>query len=319
MRTAVRTDLVLRLHTDKTGLVWYGDHEQLATNTCLDAWDFFENEGFLEELDNARAVRLLGIRANAPLVVKLQERRAGNPEFAKKVIWLVSPASVPGCWLKDDPASVLQHLWQPSYGASLLGCWHEMTTADYSTYAIINTLGDKPGREVPEVTRRIAEYHPAWDAITFIRGVDRDAACKLLADVVDPRWYRHPSRPDRLSRLHVHLGLTPENMAACTGEGRSGHHFNRATNAVKVWYNLSARRDTRVPGDFLGRVLDDHGADLAKGLLRGTQRLVEFIAAVWLDAVSPHHPEAGFDPAQFFRDPAVAKAFVRHRAACKGV
>ena len=319
MRAAVRTDLVLRLHTDKDGLVWYGDHEQLATNTCLDAWDFFETETYLEELDNARVVRLLGTRANSTLVVKLQERRAGNPEFAKKTVWLVSPASVPGCWLRDDPASVLHHLWQPPFGASLLGCWHEMTTADYSTYAMIDTLGDKPGREVPEVTRRIAEYHPAWDAITFVRGVDEDAACRLLADIIDPRWYRHPSRPGRFSRLHAHLGLTPENMAACTGDGRSGFHFNRATNAVRVWYNRSAQRGIKEPGDFLGQVLDAHGDNLAKGLLRGTQRLVEFVSAVWLDVVSPRHPESGFDPAQFFRDAGAVKAFEQHRTACKRV
>ena len=299
--------------------MWYGDQDSPATNTCIDAWDFFDNETYQEDLDNARVVRLLGTRANAPLIVKLQERRAGNPAFAKKPILLGSPAAVPGCWLKDDPSAVLRHLLQLPYGSTLVDQWHEMTTADYTTYAMINTVGERGGREVPMMTKKIAAYHPAWAALTFVRSVDEDTACRLLCDIVDPRWYRHPTRPERFSRLHAHLGLTPENMAACAGQGRAGLHFNRATNALRVWYNRAAQKGSKEPGDFLYRVLDSYDGDLAKGLLRGTQRLVEFVAAVWLDEVRPHHPEAGFDAARFFRDERASKAFEQHRAAFKPV
>ncbi len=319
MPPTVRTDLVLRLHTDKDGLVWYGDDGQPATNTCLDAYDFFDNETYQDELDNARVIRLLGTRANSPLVVKLQERRISHPDFGKKSVMLGSPAAVPACWVKEDPSAVLHHIWQPSYGANLSGHWHEMTNDDYSTYAMIDTIGERRAREVPEVTKRIAAYHPAWPAVTFVSGHDEDAACQLLCDVIDPRWFRHPTHPQRLSRLHAHLGLTPENMASCAGGGPSGLHFNRATTALRVWYNRAARRGCGEPGDFLYKIVDAHPGDLAKGLLRGTQRLVEFVAAVWLDAVRTRHPEAPFDMGQFFRDSRVTRAFEQHRAACKRV
>lgn len=319
MPSIVRTDLVVRLHTDKDGLVWMGTDGEPAENTCLDAWDFFESEARQEELDNARVIRLLGTRANAPLVVKLQERKASNSQFAKKPVLLGSPAVVAREWLRNDPAAVLHHIWQPSPSANLAGHWHEMTTYDYTTYAMIDTLGDKEHREVPQVTKKIAAYHPAWPAVTFVRTVDEDAACQLLCHIVDPRWFRHHQHPNRPSRLHAHLGLTPDNMAVIAGEeGEQGLHFNRATLAVRTWYNRHARRGSKEPGDFLIRTLDAHGT-LAKGLLRGTQQLVNFVAAVWLDAVRPPHPEAGFRPADFFRDAATARSYEQHRADFKRV
>lgn len=315
----LRTDLVVRLHTDKDGLVWYGADGEPAENTCMDAWDFFDTDRHTEELDNARVIRLLGTRANAPLVVKLQERKACNSQFAKKPVLLGSPAIVPRAWLRGDPAAVLHHIWQPSPSANLAGHWHEMTTLDYSTYAMINSVGDRDMPEVPQVTKKIAAYHPAWPAVTFVRTLDEDAACQLICHIVDPRWFRHHKHPGRNTRLHAHLGLTPDNVGIiCGNPGERGIHFNRATLAVRTWYNRHARRGSREPGDFLLRSLDAH-ATLAKGLLRGTQQLVNFVAAVWLNAVRPPHPEAGFRPREFFRDDTVARAYEQHRAAFKRV
>lgn len=315
MIRTVRTDSVVRLHTDDNGLVWFGGEGEAAENTCMDAYDFFDCETYRDDLDTARVVRLLGTRANAPLVVKLWERKASCSVFSKKAVVLGSPATVPAEWLKADPVAVLHHLWQPNAGATLTGHWHELTTLDYTTYAMINMVGDREMREVPEVVRRIAAYHPAWPAVTFVCSGDADAACQLLCHIVDPRWYRHPGHPGRHTRLHAHLGLTPANAAVIAGDSDDpGPHFNRATLAVRAWYNRHARRGSKAPGDFLVRTMEAQPT-LARGLLRGTQQLVSLIAAVWLDAVRPPHPEAGFRAIEFFRDPAVARAFEQHVAA----
>jgi hypothetical protein len=318
MPHAVRTDSVVRLHTDAGGLIWFGGEGEPAENTCLDAYDFFEAEAYRDELDRARVVRLLGTRANATLVVKLQERKASSSLFNKKTVLLGSPAAVPAGWLKTDPAAVLHHLWQPSAAAVLADHWHEMTTDDYTTYAMINATTEKEVKEVPQVVRKIAAYHPAWPAVTFVASGDVDAACQLLCHVIDPRWYRHPRHPDRLTRLYAHLGVTPDNMAVIAGDSAArGLHFNRATLAVRTWYNRLMRRGSPTPRDFLAQTLE--GVPLAEGLLRGTRRLVDFVARVWLDAVRPAHPEAGFRAEQFFRNPGVARAYEQHLSTARRV
>lgn len=318
MRLAVRTDLIVRLHVAEDGLVWYGDDGVPAENTGLPPSEFFSHAAYQDELANARSIKLLGTRTNAMLVVKLQERRASSSEFKSKSILLGSPACVPAVWVRTDPAAVLHHIWQPPPASNLYGHWHEMATSDYVTYAMISSLTETT-REVPEMTRRIAAYHPAWAAVTFLPKVDLDAAIRLLCHIVDPRWYAHKQHSSRQSRLNEHLGLTPGNMAMIAGEpGSAGRHFNRATTAVKVWYNRLARKTGSEPGGFLMRGMSAHPT-LAEGLLRGTQRLVSFVSSVWLDAVRPQHPELGFQSKQFFRNEPDSRAFELHRMSFKRV
>lgn len=318
MKTATRTDTVLRLHVDSDGLVWYGDDGDPARSTYMDVEDFFHQGAAVSLLNDARAVRLLGCRSNAGLIAKLHEWREKDKEAAKGVsIRLGSPGVVPNVDLEIDPEAVLHHIWQPPAHAALLGSWHELAPSDYCTYAMINALASSPGLAVPELVRRIAVYHPAWPAVTFIPTSDKDAACRLLCDIIDPRWYRHPTRPSRRSRLYAHLGLSPDNLAACSGEGLSGRYFDRCTNAVRVWYNRLAQKESRAPGDFLLRRMDSY-KEMKTGLLRGTKLMVDFVAAVWEDMVTVRHPEiAGFDPSVFFASVAVGKAYARHKEAHK--
>lgn len=306
---------MLRLHVDDDKKVWYGDDSDPGRNTYMSVTDFFEQGAAFQFLNDARAVRLLGCRSNAELISKLHEWRAKNPQSsAGLTIRLGSPGVVPSVDLEIDPEAVLHHIWQPPAHAALLGSWHDLAPSDYCTYAMIHHLGDTPGREVPEVVRRIAAYHPAWPAVTFITTSDKDAACRLLCDIIDPRWYRHPTRPSRRSRLYAHLGLSPDNLASCTGEGHPGRYFDRAANSVRVWYNRLSQKESRQPGDFLLRRMDSY-KELKTGLLRGTKLMVDFVAAVWEDMVIHRHPEIpGFDPAVFFASVAVGKAYARHKA-----
>lgn len=299
--------------------MWYGFDGQAAGATGLAADALFANPTFLRQLADARAVRLLGTRANAPLVIKLFERRAADPDFRAVSVRLGSPAAVPGAWLRADPEAVLHALWQPPAAGGLAGQWHELGPTDYPGYAMAAALAAAPAGDVPEVVRRIAEHHPAWPAVSFVGSVDAPAACRLLAEIVDARWFQHPSRPGRPSRLLAYLGVTPDNTAAMSGAPvKPGRHFNRATTAVGAWYNQRVRRGSREPRDFLVRCLDAHAA-LGAGLLAGTRRFLGFVTAVWLAAVRPRHPEAAFDAERFFRDAAVARAYEAHRAAATKV
>lgn len=308
-----KTECVLRLHLDRNRLVWFGDDAEPAvcTGKPLDA--FFEEDA-AEHLDAAGVVRLLGVRENAALVVKLQQQKNRVETFREVPVELGAPAVLPSAAHRDDPEAVLYHIWQPPAASNLAGHWHTLTLLDCVTYSLIDGAGDGY-REVPDGLLALAKYHPAWAALTFLPGVDKSAAVHLLCDITDPRWYLHPTRPARLTRMFSHLGLTPQNFAACEGSAPRGRHFTRAANAARVWYNLRTKREgDRDPGDFLLRQLAGH-TRLDTGLLRCTQRLVELVAGVWLAAVRrPHAEVTGFDPQKFFTPAREAKAFAAHAA-----
>jgi hypothetical protein len=308
---------VLRLHTDADGLVWYGDDGQLAVNSFLPAQDFLRSDVLGFPLSSAACIRLLGTWANAPLVVHVQQLRASQPEmYRQQRVQLAAPALVPTAALRDDPVAVLQHLWQPTYSSRCPGMWHDMSNLDFCTYAMIQQLAGSVS--VPEIVRRIVVYHPAWPALSFVPGLDVDAGCRLLCDIVDPRWYKHPTHPGRLGRLHAHLGLVPANMRAYLGDGPPGRHFDRAVRVVQTWYGGQGSS----PTGFLGRALAAGrcGQDVCPdGLLRGCRRLADLVAIVWLLEVQPRHPEAHFDPLRFFGDREEADRFLSHYRAQKRI
>lgn len=323
MTTLVAGDVkILRLHVDDDGRVWYGDDLQLAINSYLPSADFLlKAEGLEFNPVNAKCVRLLGTAANAPLVVQLQQLRAGRPELLQlQRVQLGSPALVPTCATRSDPSSVLQHLWQPTYCNRCPGMWHDMTHLDFCTYYMISESRNTV--EVPEVVRRTATYHPAWPAISFIDGLDHDLGCRLICEIVDPRWYKHPFRPGRPTKLYAHLGLTPKNMEAYLNDTPGDRHYDRARIVAGSWYdNKRGDAGPKSPsgaGSFIWRAYGC-AKDRVHGLLRGCQRLVDFIRAIWSQAVQPVHPEARFEPLRFFGDKLEAARFLEHYEAQKQV
>jgi len=313
------TDFVVRLHTDADGRVWYGADGEPVRNTGLTADGFVADRSCRDVLRDARVVRLLGTAANAALVTRLYEHRMCDAGFRLTPVWLGAPAAVPAAWLRGEPAAVLYALWQPTPAVLLAGRWHEMTAHDYVVYGLVCLVGGEAGggRDVPDVAWSVVPYHPAWPAVTFLAGADRQAACRLLAVIRDPRWYRHPTRPGRLSRLYAYLGLTPDNLAVLAGQGgRPGRHFDRAELAVRAWCGRPAAVRPGDPAGFLFRRYAE-AATPARGLLRATQQFVRFVVSVWLDAVCGPHPEARFRPELFFADGATAAAFDRHLQAVR--
>ena len=321
--STVRDDQVqiLRLHADAAGHIWFGDDCTLGVNSKCPVETFFDNSliflGF--DVNAAKKIRVLGIRQNAALLVKLQELRAQDAGLLKRQrVELGSPAVCPTDAVRSDPHSVLQHLWQPEPSSALRMLWHPMGRHDYCSYVMARDL-DLNGGKVTDRVRHVAKYHPAWAAVTFTQKPDLDAACITLADIIDARWFVHYQRPNRLSKLYAYMGVTPQNVKAFFGGCEPGRHYNRAVMAITAWYNresVVAYNTGRCDGpeSFLWRVYaSQRGPE--RGVLRGTERLLSLISHVWLDAVMPPHPEVGFRPAQFFKYLPEAKAFEKHYAA----
>lgn len=301
---------ILRLHTDNDGCIWYGDDDTQGINTYLEVNDFLNSSVLNYSLDDVKCIRLLGSRLNAQLIVELQRRRASNPNLNDyQRIQLCSPAIIFTESLRQSPLHILQQLWQPSYPSSISGNWHDMENIDLPSYLMINEMQDSI--MVPEIVHRIAPYHPAWPAIAYLKEFDLDSACRLLMEIIDPRWYRHPMKPNRRTKLYAYLGLTPDNIYAYLGEGLPGRYYNRAVLAISVWYNV-----TSINGNFLWRHFDKQETKI-KGLLYSTRLFISFLQAMWLSVFIHVHPEMLSYGSLFFKDEIEAKAFECFKATWK--
>lgn len=300
----------LRLHTDKDGCIWYGDDDSLGTNSFLEVQDFFGSNSNEYNTDSIHHISLLGIKSNAKLIVALQRRRAAKPELNKQQqIQLFSPSIIATQAMRNNPEEVLQNLWQPNSFGALAGLCHAMDNNDFCSYFMTSEIGELD--IVPEIVTRIAPYHPAWPAIAYLKYYDINSACKLLTEIMDPRWYRHPFRPNRCSRLFSYLGLTPQNIKAYLSYGKPDRHYERAKLAISTWFNAD-----KLDNGFLWRYYIGH-SDQIKGLLRSTQRFISFLQTVWLSNISYPHPEMSFSKAIFFKDTLEELAFEKFRTTWK--
>lgn len=304
---------LLRLHADDAGVVWAADADSAPVRTGVQARRFAADGlkalGF--PLHRVTAVRLFGRRENAPLVVDLWNARRTAAGTAVRVL-MVGPAACPPR-ISADPAAALAALAQPPGGLGLAGSYR-LRDVDYSAYSLADQVDAcGVGGRLGETCHRVFAYHPAHSAFSFIPTLDRDAACRLAADVIDPRWFRHPHRSDRLSRLFSYLGLTPDNAAAFLGSDTAGRHFGRARTAFGVWCRLGKRADYDDPANFLYRVFRDRGGG-PRGLLVATRRMLSFVVAVWENRRQGGQQDWVFRPQQFFASAAEVKAYEAHSA-----
>lgn len=301
---------LLRLHTDEQGHVWYGHDGAVGENSRCTVGVFFDKLKWLGvNLGSVRVIRLLGVPSNAELIVHLHHMRVRNKIRGQRVV-LGSPMVCPTVADRGNPARVLSHLWQ-QYATLPSGCWHDLGDKDYTTYAMITALKDNKG-EVDEQVRRIFRYHPLWPAVSFVASANCDAACRLVSHIVDPRWFRHPTRPHRLSRLHAHLGLTDKNMRAWMLQQDVGErNYARLSVLMNSWLGTNRVTDPAGPRNFLVRIHTLSGGG-HKGAMIATRRYVRFLYEVWSGEVAMPRPEGGFLPSSFFKHSEEIAAYSTH-------
>jgi hypothetical protein len=165
-------------------------------------------------------------------------------------------------------------------------------------------------REAAELLR----LHPVWPALSFIDGLNVEQAARLVVLIGDPRWYRHPHRPGRLTPLETYLGLFPRNVRAYL----RGHCQRGTVEAVlSSWYDPSqAGAALHTPGGFLRRTLEslvDRCSSRVIAMLRCARRFLLYLVHFWCSRQS-FHPEWRFDADELLL-PYEAKAFRSH---CRG-
>lgn len=294
--------LALKLHVD-AGIVWtLRGCEHPASTRCNVADAIGGNL-----LDSKDTVRVVGTRENAELILKLYEYLSLG---GIRSLQLVTPLVCSTAADRRRPEAVLYHMRRFNKSPSL-GGYHEATKDDFVAYALAVELDNCDGDSLTECASRLLDEHPAWRHMTFIPDLHKVECAKLLATILDPRWYIDLCKPDRGAKLEAYLGLNPKTQDCVTSrlDGPRWRHHARCTLVADCWFSLDmfdAVNETydkygikdfgRLdecglrPGDFLWRIWGTHMGvpwsnklcDHVKAQLRASQKFVNFIRLTWL-------------------------------------
>lgn len=306
MATVTAEDTVLKVTLAPDGEVWYLDGDRLPCRSGASKPDFLASH---PARLNAERVRVVGSPQNAKLILRLYELKLRD-ELAS--VEVCSPLVCSTSQDRSDPEKVLYNMRRWT-APGTMGGWHEVTRADYVAYAM--SLLYQQNAEPQKLIEFLME-HPAYPALSFLYA-DHLALARLLATIIDPRWYVDLAAPDRPGKLHSFLGLDPATQRS-EGTGRHSYLFRRNRLVQDVWDVPGA--DMKNPGAFVQRfraTVETKGEPW-RGDLRTSQRLVGFVRGVMMDALYPMPNQWGeplFVPQHFFKRGAEEFAYVSHMKA----
>jgi hypothetical protein len=212
-----------------------------------------------------------------------------------------------------DPTDVLSKLWYAGASGRPNGQWVEFSGREYAAYALLNVMRRNGWRSC-ERARRILQYHPAWLAFSFVPRIDVDACCRLACLIIDPRWFVHPVRPNRLTKLYNYLGITPKNARVYGNRHLNvspDRHHDRFKVICEAWLMPceGGARDMDDPREFLSRVLC-FAESPHRGLAAAAKRFAAFVHGVWWQGLVPDR--LLFDPEMFFPRTDEVEAYREH-------
>jgi hypothetical protein len=318
----------LKMHVDE-GVVWTSRGLGHPTSTHASV-DYVLKIIHIAEQET---VRIVGTRENAGLILQLADLRTRGE---LKSLQVVTPLV---CSTEADrrrPEAVLYHM-RRFHRAPSLGGYHEVTDDDLISYRLIEASKECEDGKLTHKAVCLLYAHPAIRPSRFICGVNMFNYARLLATIVDPRWYVDLCDPDRGSKLEAYLGLNPKTMAGVFGEGPRWRHHDRCKLVVDCWYakeaahevmhtytehGIGAAAETTVigfrPGDFLWRIWGghmgfDHEWNPVKAVLRASQKFVQLVRLYWLAQLYSNSAVEGgaslFRTTDFFQHLVEAQAF----------
>jgi hypothetical protein len=275
-----------RLQTAADGRVWYARGNGLVQSTDCTPVEFAARA----DLESQGVYRLIGSPGNAELIVLLCQH--------KLAVQTCSPLAVRKSWHRRRPELALPALlsW-PAYSSSL-GGWHTVTELELATYRL-SVLHQQNADEAALAQAFVG--HPAERSLTFVRTLDPATAARLLGVLCDPRCFVDFNWPESSSKMVEYLGLRPRNFAAIFADGYPGHHHDLAVLTLQAWTGGGPPPPQEIADDprcFLQRVCPA-GQVPGRKELRASQRFVDFLRRVWLQALTPHREI--FVPEYFFK------------------
>lgn len=304
----------IRLHLDETNRLWL----EGSASTIFLLEKPFQDLGWLERLQPAKTVRVLGFQRNAKLIKFLYDAQSDRKLGC--TIQVGTPTICPKK-LQADPAMVLQHMQQLVCSPSM-GGWHEVSEPEYRAYcltAAVETMETDP--DFGDRLRLLIADHPTWRALSFLPIREMFSTARMLSEIIDPRWYADHQHPNRKSKLLIFMGLTPKIVDDVLSERSiTTPAMLRAQWLIESWagsipLESPPKHWLHEPNKFLYRTCLQKGGG-STGVLRASQRYLNFLREIWLDSLQgTHQHDPLFEPTLFFETPAECRAFKMHCAA----
>jgi len=301
-------ETAIKLHTAKDGKVWYAASINTAQNSgqILDAF-------LLSPVVNGTGlrVRILGVPQNAELITAMYLRRHKSEVVSIEV---AGPNICESPEELDDPETVLFRMRSTAL-TSACGGWHQVSEADYLTYALIGRL-NRTGNTFDSVTTTYFRAHPVHRALSYIPTLSWAHAAQVMKLVVDPRWYVDRRAPERQGKLELFMGLTPATQKRVSDATKLlvRPRELRCSAVLEAWKTRHPGAvDLADPRNFLYRIHKAAGSGI-KGDLRASQAFLRYLRYNWLDAADRRKgaKDGLFAPDLFFKTPTERETYERY-------
>ena len=295
-----REALTLKAVVDCWGEVWAAEGKHMPSATGLNATQFVRSRQ-VADFDNFRTdghednVELL----NEIYCLKAETSHPLSIEVCSPLVWGDGPRTNPQkailrmtTWL--EPASV--------------GGFCQFDARMFASYGIAHAL-NTTGEFTPYV-EWLTYRHPAWAGASFVSSIEPEQFARLVASILDPRWYVDPDHPEKISRLAMKMGINNRIYRDVEVDRISTKRHESLRQLNRCW-NVGSPPISESPRDFLWRHKKDNPGEFSE--LKVSKKFLNFLRWVWLDSLaSPNFVGKLFDPMLFFDRPSDALAYEEH-------
>jgi hypothetical protein len=259
---------VLATTDRETGLVWYLQRGRPPAASVTHAEEFaeFASAGRLGWL------RVPGLPENVPLILGLAAARRRG--LVIRLQACAGRAASPGGEL--HPSAVL-YTASNYENAPSKGGWHDLSSRELSSYRIAEAV-----TAGADAYSRLVE-HPAWPVLSLF-GLDADAVARVIADILDPRYFIDQEDPDSQAPLDTFLGLDMKMFRRL----HENHKMTspRARRCLALWSAWSLPTGGLRFADAVPH--GDGSRDPLEAALVVSRKFVSLLRHVWLDGLYPN-------------------------------
>jgi len=292
-------DEAIKLQCDAAGMVWLADGMSVPSQCTDNFYNIFEA---LPEREQYR-FRLLGLKENADLIVWLFNAAVSRDDIT---IELATPRLCQAAE-RQCPEVAIFRMRQCTWPSSL-GGWHAVTLAEYFAYCLAAELQRS---DVYTATVDVLfKQHPAYHDLAFIDTLYAPAAARVVAEILDPRWFINLAHPYRVSALKNFMGISPQYCGKANANTVKGRRFQLVKQAWKG--GGIAPQGTDRPGDFLWRRQVNAKSKRAAEL-QGAGDFIAYLSRTWHTQLLVNSPQKVelFIPDQLFK-PAELLGYQEH-------
>jgi len=307
--TLIEDAATTKLHVDADNHVWYTDLGGLPCNSGQTIDEFLSSSPHCS--GPRRIVRLIGTPQNAELISTLYVRQR-QKEISR--VQIAGPNVCENATELADPSLAILRMRQ-ALTAPACGGWHDLSEYEYPAYAMLARLQRNHG-VVDDLVRTYLKVHPAYRAVTFIPDVAEEHLARLLATIVDPRWYVDRRAPEKTTKLALFLGLVPAVQARVSDATIivTKKRDLRCATVLNCWKTMPADRvNMSDPRNFLWRIWRACGGGV-RADLRASQAFIRYVCYNWLDVLDRRkgYKDGLFAPDLFFKTAEERKSYLQH-------